>query len=97
MAKIKVKTLSEELREIFSENPETLEKINMLKAWPVIVGPQLSAVSELISATDGVLGVFVNSPASKSLLLLKKEQIISKFNKMFPDAKIKRIQIVKRA
>lgn len=97
MAKIKVKTLSEELREIFAENPEAMAKINMIKSWPIVVGPQLSAVTELVSATDGVLEVFVNSPASKSLLLLKKEQIISKFNKMFPDAKIKRILIVKRA
>ena len=96
MKKIKIKTLSEELEELFADNPETWEKIESLKAWSIIAGPQLSAVTELVDATDSVLRIFANSPSAKSLLLMRKERIIEDYNKMFPKAKIKRIQIVKR-
>ena len=97
MKKIKVKTLSEELQSFFDNNPEKYAKISMLQAWPAIAGPQLSAVTELKSTTDGVLTVFTTSASAKSLLLMRKEQIIRDFNKMFPEAKINRILITKRA
>lgn len=97
MKKIKVKTLSEELQSFFDNNPEKYAKISMLQSWPAIAGPQLSDVTELKSTTDGVLTVFTTSASAKSLLLMRKEQIIRDFNKMFPDAKINRILITKRA
>ena len=96
MAKIKVKTLSDELYSILSENPETLAKIERRPAWPIVAGPQLSAITELVSTTDGVMKIFTDSASAKSLLTMRKAVIISEFNKMFPDAKIKRLQIVKR-
>lgn len=96
MAKITVKTLSEELDLYFSENSENMERVRMLKAWPAVAGPQLSATTSLVSTTGGVLRVSVQSSSAKTLLLMRKEQIVREFNKIFPEAKINKIQIVKR-
>lgn len=93
--KIVEHTLKEELDNYFDKYRIDKTKAIAYKAWPVISGPQLSAVTKLVNIKDGVLKVSTMSSSAKTLLNLRKKKIIDDYNQMYPDLDIKGLDIVR--
>lgn len=89
-------TLSEEINIYLENNKIDRSKFIALKAWPMMCGPQLSAVTTLKNIKNGVLNVSTTSSSAKSLLRLQKNRIIDNYNKTYPDLKIVDLYILKR-
>ena len=90
-------TLRSELDNYFETYKIDKSKALAYKAWAMISGPQLSAVTELKNIKDGVLKVYSLSSSAKNLLLLRKTKIIKSYNEMYPNLNIVDIEIVKRS
>lgn len=95
--KISDHTLRKDLDEYFEKYKIDKSNANAYKAWPMISGAQLSAVTELKSIKDGVLKVFTLSSSAKNLLLLKKNKIIKDYNEMYPNLNIVDLEVSKRS
>ena len=94
--KIPDHTLRAELDNILKNIHYDPQRVMLYKYWPVAAGPQLSAVTDLKSIKDGVLKVASTSSSAKSLLLLKKKNIISKYQEKFPEMEIVDLEVLKR-
>lgn len=64
----------------------------ILEAWPSIIGPRLSSMTQAISCVDGVLVVKVKNSTLHSLLSRnEKFRILSAIKQQFPKAGIENI------
>lgn len=100
MTKIPDHTLKADLDIILKDITSRVVKNDNLIAfryWPVACGAQLSAVTTLRRIDEGVLKVSTTSSSAKMLLLLKKNEIIGKYQENYPELDIVDLQIVKRA
>lgn len=100
MTKIPDHTLKSDLDNILKDITSKVVKSDDLIAfrfWPVACGAQLSAVTTLRRIDEGVLKVSTTSSSAKTLLLLKKNEIIGKYQENYPDLHIVDLQIVKRS
>ena len=91
-----IHSVKELINNIINDNNKLTEKFEMYKVWPIICGAQLSAVTSLKGFKNNTLFVFVFSSSAKPLLLMKKNQIIDKYNEMFENAHVKDLKILKQ-
>jgi hypothetical protein len=73
--------------EIYKERPDLI-----LASWPLIIGPQLAAMTQAVSFTDGILSVVVNNSTLLFLLSQKERpRILNLLRVKFPKTHIKNI------
>lgn len=93
--KIEVKSLADEIEDFLKNNGKSDHEL--YKAWPVLCGPSLAAVTRLRSFKNGTLYVESSSFSAKGLLMNEKPKILKKYQEMFPDYKIKSLALTKRS
>lgn len=75
------------IRENYQDCPHLV-----LASWPEIIGPQLAAMTEAVSFTDGILLIKVKNSTLHSLLSQNdKTKIMAFFKTKFPHIKLKNI------
>lgn len=92
------KTTSRKLREVL---PSFLKKLDyllseksdlVLKAWPEVIGIELSKMTEACQFREGTLVVKVTNSSLFSLLnTYEKKRLLAKLKAKFPDLKINQI------
>lgn len=75
------------IREVYQERPDLV-----LAAWPEVIGPQLSKMTQAISFIDGILVVKVKNSTLHSLLSQRdKPKVLSSLRQKFPKLLVKGI------
>ena len=91
------KNLWDAMLELFGEMDIDLSFREYFRSWPVIAGPRLSSCTKLSSLRElesGKIYVTPSSISAKSLLKMEEKGVISRWNEMFPDKKIKKIGVL---
>lgn len=77
----------ETIHEVYQGRPDLI-----LAAWPMIIGPQLAAMTQAVSFCDGVLLIKVKNSTLHSLLSQRdKSRILNLLRMKFPKTQIKNI------
>lgn len=92
--KIEVKNLSDEIEIIMKSLGKN--DIDLFKAWAVIAGPSLSAVTHFHSFKNNTLYIECSSSSAKGLLMLEKQRILKNYQEKFPELQIKSLALTKR-
>lgn len=75
------------ISESYQESPDVV-----IAAWPDIIGPQLAAMTQVVSFLEGVLTIKVRNSTLYSLLSQKdKARILNSLRVRFPNVKINNI------
>lgn len=76
-----------QIRENYQDRPDLV-----LAAWPEVIGPQLSAMTQAVSFADGILLVKVKNSTLHSLLSQNdKARIMASLKSKFPRIQLKNI------
>jgi hypothetical protein len=88
------KTIRELLPEVLGkiQKKQMEPDVDLLSAWPAMIGPNLANMTEAVSFVDGVLTVKVKSSTLYSLLSLhEKPRLLIKLQECFPKTQVRNI------
>ena len=91
MGKIETKNIQDLLSEYIGsiDNPRRAK----IRHWPEIAGERLCKLTMFDRIENGILYISVKESSARSLVMLSRKSIISKFMYFFPDEKIRDIRI----
>lgn len=95
MSDINEKSLSEIIRTLVEDNERFDRIFRVFEIWPLVSGPQLSAVTTPKSLKNGTLSIMTTSSSAKALVLMRKAELLEKIRKMLPDIEINEIKVVR--
>ena len=83
------------LKEFFDNLGISAEKAeNIYSSWKEIAGKEIGDNSGVVNIKKGIIIVEVDHPGWIQIINLKKEQILTKINKKFPEKEIKEIKVI---
>ncbi|MCE5318105.1 MAG: DUF721 domain-containing protein [Parachlamydia sp.] len=88
------KTIGELLPGILSQIQKRSDKPmqDLIKEWPMMIGPKMAKMTEAVSFIDGVLTVVVKSSTLYSLLCQHEKPILlRKLQELFPKTQVRNI------